>query len=281
MKNQIVFIFCVIVYFLTPSIANAKEPIAEKENPFRIGLSLGYTFAGYKETTYDPLNRRLSNLTFLLDANIAKGNFLHSLNAGYYQGKADTDPPGKAVLNTTYDPVTGQPIYYAYYPAYTAHRAYLEYSLDHRLWGNQVLPGYLGGAFRADAYLQFAHYPSITGILSLDLHATQKWIINHENNLQISLSIPLIGYTVRPAYAGADEALIKYSAEEPLRLITLGNFASLHNYWAVFGDIKYNHKINNLLNMYAGLGFELSHINVPKQRRDASLRLSSGIAFTF
>jgi hypothetical protein len=162
-----------------------------------------------------------------------------------------------------------------------AHRAYLEYALDYTLWGNQTLPGYLGGAFRADAYLQFAHYPSITGTFSLNLHATQKWIIDRENTLQISLSVPFIGYTVRPAYAGADEALIKYSAEDPIKLITLGHFTSLHNYWALFGDLKYSHKINSFLNVYTGLGFELSHIDVPKPRKDASLRLSTGIAFIF
>jgi hypothetical protein len=228
-KNNAVLAFCVMFFFLNPLTAPAEEPPPEKEKPFRIGLSLGSTFAGYKETTYDPLNRHLDSITFLLDANISKGNLFHTLNAGYYQGKADTDPPSKAVLDTTYDPGTSQPVYYAYYPTYMAHRAYLEYALDYKLWGNQVLPGYLGGAFRADAYLQFAHYPSITGTLSLDLHATQKWIIDPENTLQISLSVPFIGYTVRPAYAGADEVLIKYSAEDPIKLITIGHYLVISN----------------------------------------------------
>jgi hypothetical protein len=280
-KNKLVAALWVMMFFFSRLSASADEGPVEKEKPIRIGVSLGYTFAGYKETTYDPVNRYLGTITFLLDAAITRGDFFHTLNAGYYQGKADTDPARKAVLNTTYDPVTGQPVYYAYYPAYMAHRAYLEYAADHKLWGSRTLPGYLGGAFRADAYLQFAHYPSITGTLSLAAHATQKWIIDRENTLQLSLSVPLIGYTVRPAYAGADEALIKYSSEEPIKLITLGHFASLHNYWALFGNLTYSHKINSLLNLYAGLGFELSNIDVPKPRTDTSVRLSTGIAFTF
>ncbi|GHV94982.1 hypothetical protein AGMMS50293_13020 [Spirochaetia bacterium] len=80
MKNSVVLILCVMMSIFNPLTVRAGESPAGKERPFRIGISLGYTFAGYKETTYDP--------------------------------------------------VTGQPIYFAYYPTYQAHRAYLEYALD-------------------------------------------------------------------------------------------------------------------------------------------------------
>jgi hypothetical protein len=113
------------------------------------------------------------------------------------------------------------------------------------------------------------------------LHVTQKWIINQENHFTFSAGVPFFGYTLRPPYAGADAAIMKYAEESPLRLFTLGNVVSLHNYWALFGDLKYHHKVNQLLSLYSGLGFELSHINIPRPRRDATLRLNAGIAFTF
>jgi hypothetical protein len=196
-------------------------------------------------------------------------------------GNAETAGPAKAVLAQDYDPQKGEAYYWAYLPQYLALRAYLEYALDYRLWGSQTFPGFLGGAFRADTYLQFAHYPSITVLASLGIHAAQKWIINGENVLTLSAGFPLFGYAVRPAYAGADEALVKYSSESPMKIITLGRFVSLHNYWAFFGDLKYQHKVNGLIKLYTGLGFEVSRINFPRPRIDALSRLSSGIAFTF
>jgi hypothetical protein len=252
-----------------------------REKPYRVGASLGYTFSGYREETYSPVNRYLNTLTFLVDGNIEKGKFFHSLNIGFFMGNSELESPAKAVLAWDYDPQTGTGYPWAYLPQHLAIRAYLEYALDYRLWGNQTFPGFLGGAFRADTYLQFAHYPSITVLASLDIHAAQKWIINGENVLTLSAGFPLFGYAVRPAYAGADEALIKYSSEDPMKIITLGGIVSLHNYWAFFGDLKYQHKVNSLFNLYTGLGFEISRINFPRPRIDALLRLSSGIAFTF
>jgi len=266
-------LFCVICKL------TAQTQQAEK--PFRIGASLGYSFSGYREETYSPVNRYLNNLTFILDGNIEKNNFFHSLNIGFFMGNAEMADGEKAILRQDYDPQKGEAYYLAYLQQYLYIRGYLEYALDYHLWGNNTFPGYVGGNFRADTYMQFAHYPGITGILSLGLHATQKWIINSENNLVFSIGFPIFGYAVRPAYAGADYALIKYSAENPIKTITLGDITSLHNYWAVFGDLKYHHKINPLLSLYSGLGFELSRINFPRPRIDAIFRLNSGIAFTF
>jgi hypothetical protein len=129
--------------------------------------------------------------------------------------------------------------------------------------------------------VQIAQYPSVTGLFSLDLHASQKWIINAENKLTLSIGLPLFGYAVRPAYAGADHVLVAYAAENPLKIITLGKVVSLHNYWAVFGNLTYEHRVNSLLSLCAGLYFEVSRINFPRPRIDSILRLNTGIAFTF
>jgi hypothetical protein len=276
-KLRVLSLFLTTLY--AAHLAYAQD--SEKEKPFRIGASLGYSFSGYREETYAPVNRHLNALTFIIDGNIEKGNFFHSLNMGFFMGNSEMKTPATAVLSQDYDPQKGEAYYWAYLPQYLAIRAYLEYALDYRLWGNNTFPGYLGGAFRADAYMQFAHYPSITGLASLDLHGTQKWLVNAENNLVLSMGFPIFGYAIRPAYAGADGALLKYAEEDPLRVITLGEIISLHNYWAVFGDLKYHHKVNSLISLYSGLGFELSRVNFPRPRIDAIFRLNAGIAFVF
>jgi hypothetical protein len=254
----------------------------DAERPFRVGAALGYVFSGYKEMTHSPINRYLNTLSYLIDGNIEKNRFFHSLNIGFFMGNSEMKNPAQVVLAQDYDPQTVEKAYnWAYLPQFLAIRAYLEYALDYRLWGTQQFPGFLGGSFRTDTYFQFGHYPSITVLASLGVHATQKWIIDGENVLTLSAGFPLFGFAVRPAYAGADEALIKYSSESPMKVLTLGRVVSLHNYWALFGDLKYQHRVTALINLYAGLGFEVSRVNFPRARIDALLRLSSGIAFTF
>jgi hypothetical protein len=249
--------------------------------PYRLGASLGYSFTGYREETYSPLNMFLNTLTFIIDGNIEKGRFFHSLNMGFYMGNADTANPATAAISQLYDHSAGEAYDFVYYPQYLAIRGNLEYALDYRLWGNDVFPGYLGGAFRTDVYMQFAHYPSITGIVSLGVHATQKWIVNPQSSFVLSMGIPIFGYAIRPPFAGSDAALMKYAEEDPIRIITLGQVVSLHNYWAILGDLKYHHTVNTLLSLYYGLGFEFSHINIPRPRRDAIFRMSAGLSFTF
>src|SRR5215510_2689025 len=84
--------------------AQSKEPL-ELENPFRVGASLGYSFFGYREETYSHLNRYLNTLTFIIDGNIEKGKYFHSLNIGFFMGNAEIQGGEKAILREEYDPV--------------------------------------------------------------------------------------------------------------------------------------------------------------------------------
>lgn len=279
LSKQRLLIMVMILFAVFRAAAQSSEP--KDRNNYRIGAALGYSFSGYREETYAPINRFLNTLTYNIYGNIEDGKFLHSLNLSFFMGNAEITGGETPVLMQSYDPQKGEAYYTAMLIDFLDIRAYLEYSLDYQLWGNDVFPGYLGGAFRADAYLQFAQYPSITGLVSLDLHAAQKWIINSENELTLSVGFPLFGYAVRPAYAGADHALITYSAEDPLKIITLGSITSLHNYWAFFGNLKYHHRINSLLLLSSGIYFEISRINFPRPRIDSILQLNTGITFTF
>jgi hypothetical protein len=194
----------------------------QSEKPYRIGASLGYSFTGYREETYSAVNRYLNTLTFILDGNIKKDKFLHSFNLGFFMGDSQIAAE-EIFVDHEINHQTGEAFYTDILPTYLGIRGYLEYALDYRLWGDDTFPGYLGGAFRADTYLQFANYPSITGLVSLGLHATQKWIINGENTLALSLGFPVFGYAVRPPYAGADAALIQYASEQPMKILSIGD----------------------------------------------------------
>jgi hypothetical protein len=261
-----------IVLMLSIGYASAEEPAQDNHKPYLLGTGIGYSFTGYREETDSPLNRELNVLTFTVNGNVEKGSFLHSFNAGFFRGK------NEAIEAYPLDTSELEPAYmdrfFEYYRMEdTYNRLYLEYALDYRLWGNSMFPGYLGGAFRADSYfiekLDNFQYMNLTVIASLCLHASQKWIINAENILVFSADFPLFGYALRPNYVGA--------FTWPLET----DIVSLHNYWAVFGNLKYIHGINSLLSLYSDIGFELSLVNFPRPRRDAILRLIAGIAFTF
>ena len=236
---------------------------AKAERPFRIGTGLGYSIVGYREETDLPLNRYINALNFNINCNIEKNNFHYLFNFGFLSGE------NKAVEIENNDD------YFTYYQRESVFlRMYLENALDYRLWGNGVLPGYLGGAIRGDIYysvLQQSNYYSLTMLLSLNIHVTQKWIINEKNKFVFSASLPVFGYGFRPPYFG-----LLYAPLDMRQSIT-----SLHNYIAVFGDLKYHYQINGLFSFYLGLGFEFSYIAFPQPRKDALFCANAGIAFSF
>jgi len=243
-----------------------KTPEAAKDKrPIRIGTGLGYSFVGYREETDLPLNRYINALNFNLNGNIEKNNIYYSVNFGFLSGENNAE---EIVIENNND-------FFSYYQRESVFlRVYLENALDYRLWGNNVFPGYLGGAIRGDIYysvLEQSNYYSLTILLSLNIHATQKWIINEKNKFVFSASLPVCGYGFRPPYFG-----LLYAPLDMQQKIT-----SFHNYVAIFGDLKYHHQINGLLSFYLDLGFELSLITFPQPRKDASFCANAGISFSF
>jgi len=247
----------------TQESSDLLEKTQSEAKPYRIGAGIGYTFHGYREETDLPLNRYLNTLIFIADANIEKGNFLYSLNFGILSGQ-----------NNSISLYNNEEFFTYYQRESSVLRIYLENALDYRHWGTQTFPGYIGGAIRADfyfSYLEQTIYYNITGIISLNIHATQKWIINEKNSIVFSASLPIFGYALRPPYFGL--LYTPFDIE--------GRIVSLHNYLAFFGDIKYQYKLNTLVSLYSNLGFELSSIGFPQPRRDAAFRITTGAAFTF
>jgi len=243
----------------TPLVYEMPKP----EKIFRIGTGFGYTFLGYREETDLPVNRYVDNLNFNINGDIERYGYYYSFNSGFLVGET------KALE------IKNNEGYYSYYQKkHDFIRVFFENALDYRLWGNSILPGYLGGALRTDMYysaLKETYYSSMTMIISVNLHATQKWIISNNQKLIFSASIPFLGYAIRPPYYG-----LNYASDD-----AEGSLTSFHNYRAVFGDLKYHQKINELFSFYLGLGFELSQITFPQERRDASFCMNAGITYSF
>jgi hypothetical protein len=258
-KPHLVFIFFILV-----NIGQTAAQTPEEEKTINsIGIGLGYSFAGYRDETDLPLNKYLNTLNFNINGNIEKNNFFFLFNFGFLSG--ETKPLE----------IKNNDNFFTYYQRESVFlRLYFEDALDYRLWGNHVFPGYLGGAIRGDFYystLQQSNYNNLTTLFSLNIHITQKWIVNAKNEFIFSVSFPFFGYAFRPPYFG-----LYYSPLDSEQGIT-----SLHNYRAVFCNLQYHHQINGWLSFYLGLGFEFSHITFPQPRKDVLFCLNAGIAFSF
>jgi hypothetical protein len=288
-KTRLVFIFFLLVNIGQTAAQELEEQAPEEQTPlaqapearvslaqefegkaplirkpfFKIGTGIGYSFTGYREETDLPLDRYVDTLSFKSNGNIEYYNFYYSYNFSFLTG--ETKPLE----------INNNDAYFIYsQKESTFFRLYIENALDYRLWGNSVLPGYLGCAMRGDFYysaLRESNYNSVTLLFSLNIHVTQKWIINEKNEFIFSFSIPFFGFALRPPYFG-----LYYS---PLDADM--DIISFHNYIAVFGDLKYYHHINKTLSLYLGLGFELSEINFPQPRNDASFCINAGVVFSF
>ena len=260
----------ILSVLLTLNIMPLTAQSGEAEKPFRIGFSLGCSFTGYRDEVESPINRYLNAFTFLIDCNIDQGSYFHSFNMNFFTG-------GIKIKSLYGDDPS----------RYISYRGYIDYSLDRRFWGNKTFPGYLGGAVRTIVYLTGDNErinptpPTGVFIASIDLHASQKWNINEKNSLVLSAGYPLLGYAIRPAYASMDEYWMRYLYDDKIKILTLGNFTSFHNYWAVMGDLKYHFKPHPSFSLYSGFGFEISRVNFPRPRTDAIFRPNAGLSFIF
>jgi hypothetical protein len=262
--------FTVLLLSVIIGSTTAQSPATGRN--YRVGLGMGCSFTGYKDEIESPVNRYLDAVTFILDCNIEKGNLFHTFNINFLTGNSEMLSPHIGYIQRKYIYVKGL----------------IEYALDYRLWGNETFPGYLGGAFRTVVYYsgidtgEILSAPVGAGLFSLDIHFSQKWIVDGRNILVFSAGYPLIGYAVRPPYAGMDDLWAKYLYDGTyLKILTLGDFTSFHNYWEVYGDFIYQHSVNQLLSVFTGFGFQLSRFNFPHPRIDAIFRLNAGVAFVF
>jgi hypothetical protein len=287
MKTQtfksIIMLVCITVSMAFVPVTSAAQDHVSGSRISEITVSVGWNIGSYKESTYARIIQKISDPKFHIGALFRRNNFLHTIKLDYMMAEPDSVLNETAVIYLDYDPVTGKPYYTPVIIPCFAHRASIEYSMLYSLSSKPDAVFSFGGAFRTDAYIQLSNYPSVTGIFSLGPSVHQSLRLSSRDVFEFQGGIPLIGWAVRPSYAGADALLMKYAEESPLKILTLGKLVSLHNYQAVFGSVDYKHSVNDLITLKLGSDIEYSRMAVPagRPRYDLSLNLRSGVLFAF
>lgn len=239
---------------------------SEEKTSVELTASINWTFGSYKESSFSNISQVFFTPRIQLETKITRGNFMHKIIADYFFTKPNSSMTDTAVVYKTYDPVTGEEFYQASVSSLSFHRIKLQYDLSYGVFENQKFQVYAGGFFACNAYLQFENYPSITGLFSLGPVCTANYIIDERNSLSLTGGIPLIGFGVRPPFAGCSAELMKYAEENFLKIFTLGNFLSIHNYQSIFLDFTYNLKATEHFSTGMGLNLEYSRIAQPSER---------------
>lgn len=276
-------ITCISTFILGIPLKTAAQETELLAGTTEVSVSIGWNIGAYKESTYAPIIQKISDPEFHAGVLFRHKNLIHRINLDYMLAKPSSVLNETAALYLDFDPVSGKSYYTPVLLPCTAHRASIEYGLLFAASSNENSIFYAGPSFRTDAYIQFSNYPSVTGIFSLGPSVYHTLRVSSRDSFEFQGSLPLIGWAVRPSYAGADALLMKYAEESPLQILTLGTLVSLHNYQAVFGSVEYKHIVTNAIVLKYGSDFEYSRMDAPegRPRYDLAVTLHSGILFTF
>ena len=284
---NIYFLIYIILFSVnTVKIYTEEAPLFEQPVDFEdtansaeewekaIGFGAGISLTGYYDET-NSLNKTYSNAaTLIIFGNFENKKLLHSFNFNFFWGDALRVEPYKGYIQVPCSSIRGQ----------------IDYSFVYNLFERTFYSLYTGGTFRT-----LAHYtgpvidseikalnPTGVVLFSLDLNLSQKFIFNDRNFIFFSMRLPIVGYAIRPPYAGLDGLWQKYQHEETYyKFISVGELISFHNYFAITGEIKYNFKINQRFAVYSAIGFDYSFISFHRSREDIILALNAGITILF
>lgn len=265
MTNKIVTKKYVLIIILILCIYNASFS-QEKPTSVELDLSINWTFGCYKEMTFSNISQSILAPRFQLGSKIYSGNFMHKITADYFFCKPQSAMTETSLVYKNYDPISGQSYYESFNSNLAFHRIRLQYDLDYKIRDNEKFDFYLGGNFFCNAFLQFEHYPSITGIITIGPSTTFNYKLNENNSFFAACSLPLLGYGIRPPYAGCDAQLMKYAEEDFLKIFTLGKFLSLHNHQAILLELGYKLRASEKFSLGLGFNFEYGRIAEPKDR---------------
>ena len=266
MKNKRFLIVFALICIATSSIFAEKKNKTKKDRECEIKTAVGFNFGCYKETTFANISQGVYAPRFELESRLRFGNFFHIITADYYFCRPDSAMTKTTVLYNTYDPVTGTNYYDVSTSSLNFHKICLQYDLDYRIIKNEKLDFYIGGNFLCNAFLQFEHYPSITGLVSFGTSCALNYRFNEKHSLSFTAGIPLLGYGVRPSYAGCDARLMKYAEENFMQILTLGTFLSIHNYQSLLFNVEYKFQVAKHFAAGLGFDFEYARIDVPYGR---------------
>ena len=259
MKRIIIFAL-IILLFLPAAFGEQKKTSVD------VAFSIDWTFSCYKETTFSSISQSLLSPRFQLETTIRSNDFMHKITLDYFYAKPTSAMTTTAVTYRNFDPITGESYYEPFESRLQFHRIRVQYDLLYGVKQMGKSTFYAGGNLSSNVYMQFENYPSITGIVSLGPSGGFDYQINEQNKVSVACALPLFGYGVRPSYAGCDARLMKYAEEDFMKILTLGNFLSLHNYQAILLNADYKIQVTKNFALGVGSNFEYSRIAVPKER---------------
>lgn len=259
MKRIIIFAL-IILLFLPAAFGEQKKTSVD------VAFSIDWTFSCYKETTFSSISQSLLSPRFQLETTIRSNDFMHKITLDYFYAKPTSAMTTTAVTYRNFDPITGESYYESFESRLQFHRIRVQYDLLYGVKQMGKSTFYAGGNLSSNVYMQFENYPSITGIVSLGPSGGFDYQINEQNKVSVACALPLFGYGVRPSYAGCDARLMKYAEEDFMKILTLGNFLSLHNYQAILLNADYKIQVTKNFALGVGSNFEYSRIAVPKER---------------
>lgn len=255
----------------------------EKKTSFELDFFINWTFGSYKEMTFSNISQSILAPRFQIDAKIYSANLIHKITADYFFCKPESKLTETALVYKNYDPVTGETYYEGFKSDLAFHRIRLQYDLGYRFLENDRMDLFIGGNFACNAFLQFEHYPSITGILTLGPSAVFNYRLDNRNAFYLSSSFPLIGYGIRPPFAGCDAELMKYAEEDFFKIFGLGKFLSLHNHQSILLELGYKLQASKNFSLGLGFDFEYGRIAVPQDRPlyyvDGNFKTSASVKF--
>lgn len=273
---------CIVLLLLVLAVCTGNgQSIQEENNRNVIGISLGWELGAYRDHCYGNLNQEICAPSLSLFGVLYTGDFMHHFSLSYYVADPKSVLSEQAVLLQDYDPIKGEPFYTVHQYPVKVHRAHFEYGLSALCWSVERFGGFAGASIRGDMYLQFAHYPLITAAFSLMPSYTQYWQPDAENRVSMTTAIPLLGWALRPPYAGADALMMKYAEDSPMKILTMGGLTSLHNNRALHSSLVYEHALNEHCTLVMGSDLSLSHFIQPRPRKDLEWSVHSGAAFSF
>ncbi len=276
MKRSVTFF--IVFFYLLAGCFSQEKPC------FSLLVDVGWNLGLYREMTFSTVTQKLFSPKIGLVFDIETENFGHEISAHYDFCRPDSKQTTSALVYKDFDPITGESFYSGQYSSLSYHRINLTYDcLYKNVLSSEKFNLALGGNFQANAYLQFENYPSITGLLSIGPSVKADYILSGKDRLSLQCKSAILGYGIRPPYAGCDAELMKYAEEDFFKIFTLGDFLSLHNYQTVNLNLSYEHQVNNLINLDYMVDFEYSRVNVPKDKPlfYLSSSFSTGIEFNF
>lgn len=246
-----------------------------------ISLKSGIFFNLYKDEVSYPLTHWVPSVGINIGYEHETAASIHYGELSFLFGQPKNASSGTISLRKWIDPETDELEVLEYIKTKESITLLLNYSYHHKVLeagGYSLYPGIeLDYGFN----LLLADFPTITSNISLAPSIQQKYRFSENNDIRLTVSMPLVNYILRPPFVGVDDVILNMAEENPLQIYETGNFATLDKYFSLFIKLDYRHKILPWLEGTIGIQSRYSYIADPRPKRDFTFDILPGLNFNF